>query len=139
MQKPEFYLKVNYPVTFYPDEEGGYVAEIKEIPGCITQGETMDETFSNIEEARHLWIKTAYEYGDEIPLPSTETGYSSKLLVRMPRTLHQRLSESAAREGVSMNQYVVALLSEANAMKAIEPMKQLIEQIYGRICSNNSA
>lgn len=33
------YLKLIYPITLYPDSEGGYVAEIKDLPGCLTQGE----------------------------------------------------------------------------------------------------
>ena len=54
----------------YPDIDGGYVAEIKDLPGCLTQGNTLEETMNNINEARELWIETAYESGDNIPLPS---------------------------------------------------------------------
>jgi antitoxin HicB len=64
------YLNRQYPITLYPDVEGGYVAEIKDLPGCLTQGDTLEETINNINEARELWIETAYEAGDEIPLPS---------------------------------------------------------------------
>ncbi|WP_245940098.1 type II toxin-antitoxin system HicB family antitoxin [Stenomitos frigidus] len=64
------YLNLSYPITIYPEAEGGYVAVIKDLPGCITQGETPDEIMANIEEARQLWIETVYEHGDEIPLPS---------------------------------------------------------------------
>lgn len=70
-RKPiDFYLSQKYPITLYPDPEGGYVAVIQDLPGCMTQGETPDEVMANIEEARQLWIETAYEFGDEIPLPS---------------------------------------------------------------------
>ncbi|MBW4578115.1 MAG: type II toxin-antitoxin system HicB family antitoxin [Tildeniella nuda ZEHNDER 1965/U140] len=68
----EHYLKLRYPITVYPEAEGGYVAMIKDLPGCITQGETPDKIMANIEEARQLWIETVYEHGDEIPLPSDE-------------------------------------------------------------------
>ena len=68
----EHYLHLRYPITVYPQPEGGYVAMIKDLPGCITQGETPDEIMANIEEARQLWIETVYEYGDEIPLPSDD-------------------------------------------------------------------
>lgn len=66
----EYYLGLLYAVTLYPDPDGGYVAVIKDLPGCMTQGETADETMANIEEARQLWIETAYDFGDPIPLPS---------------------------------------------------------------------
>lgn len=48
------------------------MALIKDLPGCITQGETPDELMATIEEARQLWIETVYEHGDEIPLPSDD-------------------------------------------------------------------
>ncbi len=67
----EFYLGLKYPITIYPDDDGGYVSEIKDLPGCFTQGETIEETLANIDDARKLWLETAYEYGDHIPLPST--------------------------------------------------------------------
>lgn len=66
----EYYLGLTYAVTIYREPEGGYVALIKDLPGCMTQGETPDEFMANIEDARKLWIETAYEFGDEIPLPA---------------------------------------------------------------------
>ncbi|MGJ5631368.1 toxin-antitoxin system HicB family antitoxin [Nostoc edaphicum] len=113
IEKPslEYYLKLQYPVTLYPDSQGGYVAQIKDLPGCLTQGETLKETMANINEARELWIETAYEASDDIPLPSSDNSYSGKFLVRIPKSLHRRLAETAEREGVSLNQYIVSLLS----------------------------
>jgi antitoxin HicB len=111
----DYYLKLNYPITLYPDlGEGGYVAEIKDLPGCLTQGETLEETIDNIDEAKELWIETVYESGKEIPLPSTEISYSGKLLLRIPKSLHRRLAETAEKEGVSLNQYILSILSEAS-------------------------
>ena len=69
-QSLENYLTLKYPITLYSEDEGGYVAEIKDLPGCLTQGDTLEETINNINEARELWIETAYEAGDDIPLPS---------------------------------------------------------------------
>ncbi|MEH1837089.1 MAG: type II toxin-antitoxin system HicB family antitoxin [Nostoc sp.] len=113
IEKPslEYYLNLQYSLTLYPDPEGGYVAQIKDLPGCITQGETLEETVANLNEARELWIETAYEAGDDIPLPSSNDSYSGKLLLRMPKSLHRRLAENSEGEGVSLNQYIVSLLS----------------------------
>ena len=44
------------------------------------------DNVANINEARELWIETAYEAGDDIPLPSTDDSYSGKLLLRMPKS-----------------------------------------------------
>ena len=69
-QSLDYYLSLKYPITLYPDVEGGYVAEIKDLPGCLTQGESLEETINNINEARELWLETAYDSQDEIPLPN---------------------------------------------------------------------
>ena len=36
------------------------MAQIKDLPGCLTQGETLDEAIANINEARELWIENQY-------------------------------------------------------------------------------
>ena len=64
------YLSLNYPIVIHADPDGGYVAEIKDLPGCLTQGETIEETMKNINEARELWLETVFELGNPIPLPS---------------------------------------------------------------------
>jgi antitoxin HicB len=109
----EYYLGLRYPITIIPDETGGYVAEIEDLPGCFTQGETLEETYSNIEEARRLWIEVAYEDGQDIPEPRDKQGYSGNFIVRGPKSLHRKLDQMAKREGVSLNQYLVATLSHS--------------------------
>jgi predicted RNase H-like HicB family nuclease len=47
----------------YTDDESGFRAEVPAIPGCITQGETIDEVRENLDEAVHAWIGDA-EYSD---------------------------------------------------------------------------
>jgi len=133
-----FYLEQKYPVTLYPALEGGYVAEIKDLPGCITQGETAEESMAEVEDARVLWIETAYEHGDDIPLPCTDTQYSGKTLLRMPRSLHKKLAEGAEREGISLNQHLVSLLSEAAVVRTVEPLKEKVDAMYRDLYSSQS-
>ena len=106
-----FYLGLRYPVTIHADPEGGVVAEIEELPGCMTQAETLDDAFTAIEDARQAWIEAAYEDEQDIPLPRDLEEYSGKFVVRIPRSLHRNLAQAAKREGVSLNQYVTDLLA----------------------------
>lgn len=106
-----YYLSKDYPFVVYPAEEGGFVAEIEELPGCITQGESLEEVSQRIDDARRAWIETAYEDSLEIPQPRTEEEYSGRFVIRLPKYLHRRLSEQASREEVSLNQYVLSILS----------------------------
>ena len=111
-RKPlEFYLNLKYPVTLIPAEEGGYAVEIEDLPGCYSQGETIEEAMQMMEEARQLWLESAYEDNLDIPLPETEIEYSGKFNVRVPASLHRKLAKLAVKEGVSLNQYVVYALS----------------------------
>jgi predicted RNase H-like HicB family nuclease len=50
-----------YTIKIIPASEGGYVAMIPEYPGCITQGETMDEALDMVEDARLCWLEAKNE------------------------------------------------------------------------------
>jgi hypothetical protein len=45
-------LAREYPVTLHPAPEGGYVAEIRDLPGCISQGDTREEVLAMVDDAR---------------------------------------------------------------------------------------
>jgi len=67
----KYYLSLKYPMSIYPEEEGGYTIMIPDLDGCMTQGETLEEAINNIDEARELWIETVYYSGKKgIPSPS---------------------------------------------------------------------
>jgi predicted RNase H-like HicB family nuclease len=71
MRKPlERYLGLEYPALLVAEPEGGYTALHTDLEGCVAVGETREEALANLEEARRLWLETACEHGDEIPLPS---------------------------------------------------------------------
>lgn len=63
------YMSLPYSIRIIPEEAGGYFAEVEELPGCMTQGDTIEELMRNIEEAKELWLESALEIGKEIPLP----------------------------------------------------------------------
>lgn len=64
-----FYLKQRYPIEIVECEEGGFFAEMPDLPGCMTQGKTFTRTCNLIEKARESWITVAHKKGLEIPLP----------------------------------------------------------------------
>jgi predicted RNase H-like HicB family nuclease len=115
----EHYLSLQYRVEIDADPEGGYVAVFPDLPGCATQGETLQEAAAMADEARGLWIETEYSRGRDIPEPSLQEQYSGKFNVRIPRSLHRALAASAEREGVSLNQYVLMLLARGDAQAQI--------------------
>ncbi len=46
-------------VVIHPAEEGGFWAEIPAFSGCVSEGETLDETLLNIKEAAEGWLEVA--------------------------------------------------------------------------------
>lgn len=53
------WVDVRLPVVLTPDEGGGFVVSCPVIPGCISQGNSADEAFSNIREAIMVCIEAA--------------------------------------------------------------------------------
>jgi predicted RNase H-like HicB family nuclease len=54
-------------VILIPDETGGYVVEVPSLPGCYSQGETVEEALANIKEAIECHIEDMLEAGEEVP------------------------------------------------------------------------
>lgn len=109
--------KSKYPKqVFWSNQDEGYIATAPDLSGSSAFGETESEALNELDDAIAGWIAAAKEVGNPIPPPSNfDKQPSGKLLVRMPRSLHRELAASADREGVSLNQYVVFLLSKGSA------------------------
>ena len=59
----------SYPIIIYPAEEGGYVAEIPALRGCLAQGETLVECLRELKVVETLWIESAKRNNRKIPTP----------------------------------------------------------------------
>jgi len=108
---PKDYLKEPYARILIPDEEGGFCAEILEFPGCFADGETPSEAFANLEKAAESWIQASIEQGHEIPPPSSNTGFSGKIALRIPRSMHRQAVRIAERDGTSLNQFLLGAIA----------------------------
>ena len=58
----------SYSVFYKQAAERGYVASVPALPGCHTQGETLEETERNVREAIALYLESLLAHGEEIPL-----------------------------------------------------------------------
>ena len=118
----EYYMKLPYTVEIVPYKDGGFFARIKELEGCMTEADTLEEVLKLLEDAKRAWLETALEEDLEIPLPESmreEKEYSGRILLRLPKSLHRKLAKAAKEEGVSLNTYIINLLSERNAKKEL--------------------
>lgn len=127
----EGYLALAYPLDVIADPDGGYVIVYRDLPGCMTQVETLEEVPAAAREIRELWIESEWEDEAVIPLPSYPEEYSGRFNVRLAKSLHRRLAESAEREGVSLNTYVATLLERNDALARVEARFETINRRLG--------
>lgn len=99
-------------MSILPREEGGgYLIEFPDLPGCMSDGETIEEAIENGKDAVFCWIETAKEFGDEIPQPGSANGFSEHWIQQVPEHIYTQLSQRAEREGISLNALITGILS----------------------------
>jgi len=116
------YLALPYHIEIIRDtnsDNPGWVASVKELPGCMAQGDTFEELDEMIASAMSDWIETALEEGMDVPMPKGDEEYSGKFNTRVPKSLHRKLVEAAGRDGVSLNTWINTALAEAVGGAAI--------------------
>lgn len=99
-----------------PVEGGGFVISFPDLPGCISDGETIPEALRHGKEAFLSWVSARLHDRLPVPEPSrneerTLEAYSGRFVQRIPRSLHAELAARAEAEGVSLNSLVLALIA----------------------------
>ncbi|MDR3089967.1 MAG: type II toxin-antitoxin system HicB family antitoxin [Desulfobulbaceae bacterium] len=92
---------MHYPATLAPKDDGRYDVTFADLPGCVSQGENLEDALRMAEEALHLHLETMIEDGDALPAPSSIEAAKAKD------------EEDAAREGYklpgnTLYQFIVA-------------------------------
>jgi len=99
----------------WSDEDAGFIATCADFPGLSAFGETADEALAEASIALELHIETLQEEGRELPEPTKIAEHSGQVRLRMPKSLHGALVKNAKEECVSLNTWLVTILSERNA------------------------
>jgi antitoxin HicB len=64
---------LRYPILvepLSPEDGGGFVATVPDLPGCMSDGNTPEEAVSNVQDAILSWIEAAEDMGHAVPAPS---------------------------------------------------------------------
>ncbi len=56
-------------IIYWSDKDRAYIAEVPELSGCVAHGTSQEDALANSKEAMRLWLETAEEFGDPIPVP----------------------------------------------------------------------
>ena len=90
------------------------MVEYPDIPGCMSDGETVEEAIANGRDALRDCMGVFRESGRKIPKPGVQAAQWPQ---RVPRTRYAKLTKEAEREGVSINSFVTAIIAEAIGAK----------------------
>ncbi|MFZ3101963.1 MAG: type II toxin-antitoxin system HicB family antitoxin [Desulfitobacteriaceae bacterium] len=63
-------MKLIYPACFYPCEEGGYTVVFPDLPGCVTEGDTLADAMEMAVDASSGWLLTSVEENNQLPKAS---------------------------------------------------------------------
>ena len=87
------------------EDGGGYLVTFPELPGCMSDGDAIDEALNNAAEAENAWLAANEHWKKE------KSSQPARLVARLPRSVHLELQRRAAHEGVSINTMLVSLVS----------------------------
>ncbi|MBN2463866.1 MAG: type II toxin-antitoxin system HicB family antitoxin [Dehalococcoidia bacterium] len=131
----EYYEKLPYHIILEPWDDGQgvyWVARVAELPHCLIHGDTPEEAIKEIEGVKRDWVKSNLERGLKIPEPISRK-YSGQISLRIPPSLHKLLSDIAAVQEVSLNQFMtMALAREAGFHLETGKAKAKRGMIYAR-------
>lgn len=95
----------------WSEEDAAFIGRVAEFPSLAAHGDTLEGSLHEINQTVQFVLEDLAESGEPIPEPISKKHFSGKLNVRMPSHLHRQLSVEAAREGVSLNQWITIKLA----------------------------
>jgi predicted HicB family RNase H-like nuclease len=133
----KYYLGLDYTfeIRKLPKEDGGdYLASIPQLGAnaFCADGKTIEEALTNLKTIKEDLFRDYLKEGIPIPEPEPEpeTIFSGKFVVRIPPVLHRQLVKMARKQNMSLNQFVVYLLSYNTPLTALEAK---LEECFDKI------
>lgn len=109
----KFYISLPYKIEIQQNSDGSYFGKIVELEACMAGADSLPELLQMLEDAKKSWLKIALEDGIKIPEPMEQSReYSGQFNLRIPKSLHKDLVSTAEKENISLDQYIVYLLSK---------------------------
>lgn len=107
---------------FWSDEDGCFVATIPEFPNLSAFGGTAEKAAKDAKLVLAMALESLARDGIPAPEPQKHLPqeYSGQVRLRMPKTLHAELAQTAEQEGVSLNTHMISLLSKNNSAMLVK-------------------
>ena len=117
----------------WSDEDNGFIASIPGVQALSAFGNTNEKALSELKIAAEAYFESLKKAGKTIPLENKVISFSGQIRLRMSKSLHAALSSEAEEEGVSLNTYMVTLLSERHMEQKLLKKFSDLEKIFESI------
>ena len=106
----EAYTHVVSPLS--AEDGGGFLITFPDLPGCMSDGETIEAAIENGRDAFISWVSARVDMKKTIPKPVIREvnvdNFSGRFVQRVPKSLHARLAMQAKKDGVSLNTFILS-------------------------------
>lgn len=105
----KYYLALPWSYNITTTTEAGrplFIIRVNELPGIVTDGETIQEAMNNIKEAMTGLFEMYMESGDEIPEPVDQEAYKGKIAYRTTSKRHSLIARAALAKQASLSEII---------------------------------
>jgi predicted HicB family RNase H-like nuclease len=124
----------------WSDEDSGFIASISGVHALSAFGYTREKALLELNIAAGAYFDSLRKAGKTIPPEDKLIPFSGQIRLRMSKSLHAALSKEAEEQGVSLNTYMVTLLSERHIeqklLKKFSNLERMLESINPSVTSN---
>lgn len=121
----------------WDNEDRCFIATCSEFPLLSAHGDSREEAISEFQIVLEMAIESFTEDNIELPNPKTTASHSGQFRIRVPKSLHRSLVQRAEEENVSLNTYVISLLSGNHATReAYNDKIDMLERIVDNLTTH---
>lgn len=129
-------MKLVYPALFRPQEAGdGYTVVVPDLPGCVTEGNTLADAILSAEDAASGWVLDELEDGNKIPKASELSAISPakdefvNLLVLDMDTYAEKYGDKAVRKNLTVPAWLNTFAEKRN-INFSQVLKDALTEMY---------
>lgn len=130
-------MKLTYPACFYPceEKEGGYTVEVPDLPGCVTEGDTLADAILMAIDAASGWVLDELEDGNPAPIASSpaaitpdEGGFVTMIVLDM-EAYAEKYGDKAVRKNLTIPAWLNTF-AEKNNINFSQVLQDSLVAIY---------
>lgn len=130
-------MKLTYPACFYPceEKEGGYTVVVPDLPGCVSEGDTLADAILMATDAASGWVLDELEDGNTVPTASPlknivpDVGGFVSMLVLDMNSYAEKYGDKAVRKNLTIPAWLNTF-AENNHINFSQVLQDSLTAIY---------